>query len=46
MADNVPVADAIKLLRTQLEDAQREGIGKGLRFLAKRVVLLSHKNPT
>ena len=37
MADNVPVADAIKLLRTQLEDAQREGIGKGLRFLAKSV---------
>ena len=37
MADNVTVAEAIKLLRTQLEDAQREGIGKGLRFLAKSV---------
>jgi hypothetical protein len=37
MADNVTVAEAIKLLRSQIEDAQREGIGKGLRFLAKSV---------
>jgi hypothetical protein len=37
MADNVTVADAIKQLRAQLEDAQREGIGKDLRFLAKSV---------
>jgi len=37
MADNVTVADAIKQLRAQIEDAQREGIGKDLRFLAKSV---------
>jgi hypothetical protein len=37
MADNVTVADAIKQLRAQLEDAQREGMGKGLRFLSKSV---------
>ena len=37
MADNVTVADAIKQLRAQLEEAQREGIGKDLRFLAKSV---------
>jgi hypothetical protein len=37
MTDNVTVADAIKQLRAQLEDAQREGIGKDLHFLAKSV---------
>ena len=37
MPDNVTVADAIKQLRAQLEDAQHEGIGKGLRFLARSV---------
>jgi hypothetical protein len=37
MPDNVTVADAIKQLRAQLEDAQQEGIGKGLRFLARSV---------
>jgi hypothetical protein len=37
MAENVTVADAIKQLRAQLEDAQREGIGKDLRFLTKSV---------
>ena len=30
MAENVTVADAIKQLRAQLEDAQREGVGKDL----------------
>jgi len=39
MADNVTVADAIKQLRTQLEDAQQEGTGKALRFVAKSVEL-------
>lgn len=39
MADNVTVAEAIKQLRVQLEDAQQEGIGKALRFLAKSVEL-------
>jgi hypothetical protein len=37
MADNVTVADAIKQLRTQLEEAQREGANKDLRFLANSV---------
>jgi hypothetical protein len=37
MAHNVTVADAIKQLRAQLEDAQREGVGKKLRFLTKSV---------
>src|SRR6266699_3728648 len=37
MADNVKVADAIKELRAQLEEAQREGIGKDLRFLTRSV---------
>src|SRR3954447_21340022 len=37
MAENVTVADAIKELRAQLENAQREGVGKDLRFLAKSV---------
>src|ERR1700730_11473817 len=37
MADNVTVADAIIELRAQLEDAQREGIGKDVRFLARSV---------
>jgi hypothetical protein len=37
MADNVTVADAIKELRAQLEDAQREGTGKDLRFVARNV---------
>ena len=37
MAENVTVADAIKQLRAQLEDAQREGVGKDLRFVAKSV---------
>lgn len=37
MIDNITVADAIKQLRTQLEDAQREGSGKALRFLARNV---------
>jgi len=37
MSDNVTVADAIKQLRAQLEDAQHEGEGKDLRFVAKSV---------
>jgi hypothetical protein len=37
MADNVTVADAIKQLRAELENAQREGIDKDLRFLTKSV---------
>jgi hypothetical protein len=37
MADNVTVADAVKQLRVQLEEAQREGSGKEFRFLAKNV---------
>jgi hypothetical protein len=37
MADNVTVADAIKQLRAQLEEAQREGAQKDVRFLAKSV---------
>src|SRR3954447_14194718 len=37
MAENVTVADAIKELRAQLENAQREGVGKDLRFLARSV---------
>ena len=37
MAENVTVADAIKQLRAQLEDAQREGVEKDFRFVAKSV---------
>jgi len=37
MADTVTLAEAIKELRAQLEDAQREGAGKDLRFVAKSV---------
>ncbi len=37
MTANVTLAEAIKELRAQLEDAQREGVGKGLRFLARNV---------
>jgi hypothetical protein len=37
MSAEVTVAEAIKQLRMQLEDAQREGIGKELRFLARSV---------
>jgi hypothetical protein len=37
MAENVTVADAIKQIRTQLEEAQRGGIDKDLRFLARSV---------
>jgi hypothetical protein len=37
MADNVTVAAAIKQLRAQLEEAQQEGVGKDLRFVAKSV---------
>jgi hypothetical protein len=37
MTENVTVADAIKQLRAQLEDAQREGVGKDLRFAARSV---------
>jgi hypothetical protein len=39
MIDNVTVAEAIKQLRVQLEDAQREGASKGLQFMAKSVEL-------
>jgi Trypsin-co-occurring domain 2 len=37
MSEGVTVADAIKQLRMQLEDAQREGIGKDLRFQTQSV---------
>jgi len=37
MVGDVTVADAIKKLRAQLEEAQREGVGKDLRFLATSV---------
>jgi hypothetical protein len=37
MANDVTVADAIKQLRAQLEEAQQEGAGKSLRFVAKSV---------
>ena len=37
MIGNVTVAEAIKQLRTQLAEAQREGAGKDLRFLTKSV---------
>jgi hypothetical protein len=37
MADDVPIATAIRELRAQLEAAQMEGTGKALRFLAKSV---------
>lgn len=37
MTENVTVADAIKQLRAQLEDAQHEGLGRDLRFLAQSV---------
>jgi hypothetical protein len=34
---NVTVAEAIRQLRIQLAEAQREGLGKDLRFLTKSV---------
>jgi Trypsin-co-occurring domain 2 len=37
MDNDVTVADAIKQLRFQLEEAQRGGSGKSLRFLARNV---------
>lgn len=37
MTANVSLADAIKQLRAQLEEAQSEGKGKALRFAAKNV---------
>jgi hypothetical protein len=37
MTENVTVADAIKQLRAQLEEAQREGEGRELRFVAQSV---------
>lgn len=37
MAGNVTVAEAIKQLRAQLAEAQREGTGKNLGFLTKSV---------
>lgn len=39
MTENVTVAAAIKELRGQLEDAQRDGAGKNLRFVARSVEL-------
>jgi hypothetical protein len=39
MSDDVTVADAIKQLRAQLADAQKEGVGKDLGFLTKTVEL-------
>jgi hypothetical protein len=39
MTEDVTVAEAIKQLRAQLEDAQQEGTGKPLRFVAKSVEL-------
>jgi hypothetical protein len=37
MAGDVTIAEAIKQLRAQLAEAQREGSGKDLRFLTKSV---------
>jgi hypothetical protein len=37
MADNVTLSDAIKQLRAELEEAQREGSDRAVRFLAKSV---------
>jgi hypothetical protein len=37
MAGNVTVAEAIKQLRVQLAEAQREGTGKDLRFVMRSV---------
>lgn len=37
MAEDVTVAEAIKQLRAQLAEAQREGNGKDLRFAVKSV---------
>ena len=37
MAEDVTVAEAIKQLRAQLAEAQREGSGKDLRFAIKSV---------
>ena len=37
MTDNIEVSSAIKNLRAQLEDAQREGTDKKVRFLARTV---------
>ena len=39
MSENVTVAAAIKELRGQLEEAQRDGAGKDLRFVARSVEL-------
>jgi hypothetical protein len=39
MAEDVTVADAIKQLRAQLDEAQREGAGKDLGFLTKSIEL-------
>jgi Trypsin-co-occurring domain 2 len=37
MAGNVTIAEAIKQLRVQLEDAQRDSSGKDLRFLTRSI---------
>jgi hypothetical protein len=39
MTENVTVAAAIKELRGQLEDAQRDGAGRDLRFVSRSVEL-------
>jgi hypothetical protein len=39
MSDEVSIADAIMELRAQLERAERDGIGKNLRFLTTSVEL-------
>jgi hypothetical protein len=39
ITDNVTVAAAIKQLRAQLEEAQQEGAGRDLRFVAASVEL-------
>lgn len=35
--NDVSLADAIKQLRSQLEEAQQDGEGRSLRFLARQV---------
>jgi hypothetical protein len=37
MAEDVTVTEAIKQLRAQIEEAQREGVSKGLHFVAKSI---------
>jgi hypothetical protein len=37
MTDDVTLAEAIKQLRAQLDEAQKEGVGKDLRFLTETV---------